>query len=474
MTIMENKPQNGPSPWTAFLIASIAVFLISLDSTMLYAAFNTILGSFPGSSAADVSWVMNAYTIIYATMLIPAGGIAERFGRKKIFLFGVAVFLFASAVCGMATTIPMLISARVLQAIGAALLTPASMSIVLDAFPAHQRTVAVSAWGAVGALAAAIGPSLGSFIINAWGWSWAFYINLPLGMISLWKGAQLLQESAQPSTRVRFDLVGILLVIIGIGSIAFSIVECNSTAFGKAQLLALAATGLLALAGFVAWIRHKENPLIDPLLFADRTYRYVNVATFVYGIAFSMMFFGFFFYFTAIWHYSLPLAGLAITPGPLMVIPVAILAGKISTRIGHRPVLVTGSLVYAMSCLWYMLVPDAEVAYLTHWLPGLLLSGIGVGLVLPTLSAAAVHHLPANRYAIGSAVNQATRQIGSVLGVALTVVFLGQHELQFGDFKMFYVWIVAFALITGILCLAVNTRPSQKAIPPLKSGELIT
>jgi MFS family permease len=348
------------------------------------------------------------------------------------------------------------------------------MSIVLDAFPHHQRSMAVSAWGAVGALAAAIGPSLGSFIIEAFGWPWAFYINLPLGMISLWKGAQLLQESVRPSTKVRFDLIGILLIVIGIGSITFGIVEFNSAAFSKNMLLGLVGMGLAALAAFVVWIRTRQNPLIEPQLFADRTYRYVNVATFVFGIAFAMMFFGFFFYFTDIWHYSLPKAGLAITPGPLTVIPFAILAGRISTRIGHRAVLVTGSIIYAMSCLWYMFVPGPEVAYITHWLPGLLLSGISIGLVLPSLSAAAVHHLPATQYAIGSAVNQATRQIGSVLGVALTVVLIGRHDLQFTDFRMFYAWILAFAILTGVLCLAVNTPPSHKVAPALQEGKLTT
>jgi MFS family permease len=217
------------------------------------------------------------------------------------------------------------------------------------------------------------------------------------------------------------------------------------------------------LLAFVHWARTAANPLVDLSLFKVPTYRYVNLATLVFGMAFAMMFFAFFFYMTSIWHYSLPLAGIAITPGPLLVIPVAILSGRVAGRIGHRALLVGGSVVYAASGLWFLLVPGVEVAYLANWLPGLMLSGIGVGMVLPSLSAAAVNKLPPDQYAVGSAVNQATRQIGSVMGVALTVLMLGHAGVQLDDFKPLYVMHVVLALLTALLCLPVNTRPAPVA-----------
>ena len=168
-----------------------------------------------------------------------------------------------------------------------------------------------------------------------------------------------------------------------------------------------------------------REPLVDLGLFRHRTYSAVNAATLSFGIAFAMMFFAFFFYMGNVWHYSQALAGLAIAPGPLMVIPVAIVTGRLAGRFGHRPFLVGGALLYAAAGLWFLLVPGTEPAYLTHWLPGLLLSGASVGLVLPSLSGAAVSQLPAQHYAVGSAVNQATRQIGAVIGVAITVLLLG-------------------------------------------------
>ncbi|WP_114973971.1 DHA2 family efflux MFS transporter permease subunit [Rhodoferax ferrireducens] len=449
------------SPWPVFWIASVAVFLVSLDTTMLFAAFRAIRAGFPGTSAADMSWVLNAYTVVYAAMLIPAGGLADTHGRKKVFMLGVTLFLAASAACGLSGTVGWLIAARVVQAVGAAMLTPASLSIVLDAFPHSKRAVAVSLWGAVGGLAAAIGPSVGSFIVDAVGWQWAFYLNLPLGALSLWRGAALLKEAKKPESRRPVDGVGMGLLMVGVGALALSIVQSESPHWSATELAAVASTGVIALIGFVLWARVAPAPLVDLRLFKHRTYTFVNLATLAFGIAFSMMFFAFFFYMTEIWHYTLPQAGLAITPGPLLVIPFAIMSGRLAARLGHRPFLAGGGLIYACSGLWFLLVPGAQPAYLTHWLPGLILSGVGVGLVLPSLSAAAVNRLPAEQYAVGSAVNQATRQIGSVMGVAITVLLLGHAGLTHESFVPLYVCHVALALLTALLCLPVNTKPSS-------------
>lgn len=453
------EPPVQVSPWPVFWVASIAVFLVSLDTTMLFAAFRSIQAGFPGTSAADMSWVLNAYTVVYAAMLIPAGGLSDTHGRKKVFLLGVTLFLAASAACGLAGSASWLIAARVAQAVGAAMLTPASLSIVLDAFPHSKRAVAVSLWGAVGGLAAAIGPSVGSFVVDAVGWPWAFYLNLPLGALSLWRGAALLKEAKKPQNRRRVDVVGMGLLILGVGALALSIVQLESTHWTTTELVVVAATGLVALTAFVIWARVASAPLVDLRLFEHRTYAFVNLATLAFGIAFSMMFFAFFFYMTEVWHYSLPRAGLAITPGPLLVIPFAIVTGRLAARHGHRPFLVGGGLLYACSGAWFLFVPGAEPAYLTDWLPGLILSGISVGLVLPSLAAAAVNRLPADQYAVGSAVNQATRQIGSVLGVAITVLLLGRAELTHQSFEPLYICHVALALLTAVLCWPVDTRP---------------
>lgn len=452
-------PAAPASPWPVFWVASVATFLVSLDTTMLFAAFDPLRHAFPDATAADLSWVLNAYTVVYATMLIPAGGLADAHGRKRVFLGGVALFLAASAACGLAGSVGGLIAARVLQAAGAALLTPASLSIVLAAFPASRRAVVVSLWGAVGGLAAAVGPSAGSFVIEHFGWPWAFYINLPLGGLAWWRGLSLLPASATSGQRRPVDLVGMALLIVAVGAITLAIVESDAPAWQAWELVALGLAGVVAAGAFVAWARKAPAPLVDLALFEHRSYRYVNLATLSFGTAFSMMFLAFFFFMMKVWHYSLPQAGLAVTPGPLLVMPTAILTGRLASRLGHRRFLVGGSLLYAGSSLWFLLVPGTEAHYLSHWLPGLMMSGIAVGLVLPSLSAAAVNRLPVAHYAVGSAVNQATRQIGAVLGVAIAVALLGHAGLQRADFDAMYLLHGALALLTGLLCLPVDTRP---------------
>lgn len=447
------------SPWPAFWIACSATFLVSLDTTMLFAAFDALRQSFAGTSAAELSWVINGYTVVYAAMLIPAGGLADAYGRRRIFRFGLTLFLAASVACGAANSVEWLIAARVLQALGAALLTPASMSIVLAAFPTEKRAVAISLWGAVGGLAAAVGPSLGSWVTTSAGWPWAFYINLPVGLWALWRSASHVEEAVKPEQRRSVDVIGLLLLMFAVGAIALAIVESGESKWPTQQIVLVGTGGLMAVACFVFWARIRPHALIDLSLFQHRTYRFVNAATLVFGTAFSMMFLGFFFFMLGVWHYTLPQAGLAVTPGPLLVMPTAIVTGRLASRLGHRRFLVGGSLLYALSSLWFFLVPGNEPNYLQHWLPGLMMSGIAVGLVLPSLSAAAVSRLPMAHYAVGSAVNQATRQIGSVLGVALTVALLGHATLQRSDFNAMYLLHGALALLTGLLCLPVNTKP---------------
>ncbi|MFY9510575.1 MAG: MFS transporter, partial [Rubrivivax sp.] len=385
MAAQAGSSQPAASPWPVFWVASVATFLVSLDTTMLFAAFDALRHAFGDASTAELSWVLNAYTVVYATMLIPAGGLADTHGRKRVFLVGVALFLAASAACGLAGSVGWLVAARVLQAVGAALLTPASLSIVLAAFPQERRAIVVSLWGAVGGLAAAVGPSVGSFVVDSVGWPWAFYINLPLGGLALWRGLSLLQESVRPAQRRRVDLVGMALLMLAVGALALAIVESESPHWTRSELLLTAALGLVAGAVFIAWARRAPAPLVDLGLFRHRSYSFVNVATLAFGTAFSMMFLTFFFYMTAVWHFSLPQAGLAVTPGPLLVMPTAIITGRLATRLGHRPFLVGGSLLYACSSLWFLLVPGNDAQYLQHWLPGLVMSGIGVGLVLPSL-----------------------------------------------------------------------------------------
>ncbi|ADI30432.1 DHA2 family efflux MFS transporter permease subunit [Methylotenera versatilis] len=453
----------APSAWRVFAIASIAIFMASLDSTILYAGFNNILQSFPNSKASDLSWAMSGYSIVYAAMMIPAGGIADKYGRKKMFMLGTLLFISASFACGVSPSVFWLIVARVFQSIGACLLSPAALALVLEAFPKEKRMIAMGAWGAVGALAAALGPGIGSYIIDVGGWEWAFFINIPIGLFCIWQSATILHESVQPRDKMRLDLLGMLQLILGVGAIAYGIVEMKSADWSQAELVGIIVLGLVIILSYIPWAKYNPEPLFDLGLFKNKTFLFSNLAGIAFGIAFSIMFFSFFFWMKNIWHFSQSLAGAAIMPGPLVVVPTAILSGKIASKIGHRPLLITGAITYALSGLWFLLVPDASPNYARDWLPGLLLSGMSVGLVMPSLSAAAVFGLPPKDYAVGSAINQAMRQIGTVIGVSITVLFLAKSQLQIADFKPTYLIHIALALMTAILCIPINTHPKQSA-----------
>lgn len=450
------------APWPVFFVASAAVFLVSIDGTVLFAAFGALRHGFPQSTAADLSWVLNAYTVVYAALLVPAGRLSDALGRKRVFQLGLLLFLAASAACGAAPTVSILVAARVLQAVGAALLTPASLSLVLGAFPTDRRAVVVSLWGAVGGLAAALGPSIGAAVVDALGWTWAFYLNLPLGLIAWWRGRSRLTEWRDAAGNASLDSVGIGLLIMAVGALAYGIVEADVLGWRSQNVLGSLTGGLLFLVVFVAWAWRRPNPAIDLSLFADRTYRYVNLASLAFSIAFTMMFFAMFFFLMQVWHYSLPQAGLAVSPGPSLVVPVAMVAGRIAARVGHRPLLVLGSLLYAAGGLWLYLHVGTTPDYLGVWLPGLLMTGTAVGMVLPSLSGAAVARLAPARFGVGSAVNQAVRQMGSVLGVAATVTLVGHASPQIADFRSLYLTHVALALITAMLCLRVNTAPLRR------------
>lgn len=454
----EARPLSG---WGAFAIASTGVLLVANDSTMLFAAFGALRQGFPHATAAELSWVLNAYTVVFATLLVPAGGLADRFGTRRSFLAGLALFLGGSAAAGLSSSLGLLVASRVVQGVGAALVMPSSLAIILGAFPPARRAVVVGLWGAASALGAAIGPIAGSLATELHGWAGVFYVNLLPGLAAGWAGWRRLAAAPGGGRKARIDLVGMLLLGLAAGMLAMAITQSGSPAWSRAELGLLAGGGALALAAFVVWAGRSAAPLVDLGLFRSRSYSAVNLATLVFNIAFIMMFFSLFSFLTKVWHYSLPLAGMAIAAGPVMVVPVAFLAGRTAARVGHRVLLVPGSLVFAAGGAWLLLVPGTEPAYLSQWLPAMLLSGIGVGMVLPSLSGAAVAGLGPAQFAVGGAVNQAIRQFGGVLGVALTVRWLGGAELAPADFGPVFGMQIGLALLTGLLCLGVHTRPGM-------------
>ncbi len=450
-------PATQQSPWTIFGLTAVAVFLVSLDGTIVLAAFPALRTAFPATTPAMLSWAINAYTIIYAALLVPAGRMADTLGRRRVFLAGLGLFLTASLLCGIAPGPLWLVAGRILQALGAALLSPASLSLILAAFPAPKRPVAVSLWGAVGALAAAFGPGIGGWLVDLAGWQSVFLVNLPLGGWAFLRGRRRLVESRGAERATAPDAMGIALLILGVGALVLGIVE--AAAWPVVGAIGTSLAGLALLAVFIAQSRGRPDAALDLTLFAEPSYAWVNAATLIFGATFSMMFLGFFLFLTGIWGYSFTATGFAVTPGPLAVIPVAIVAGRFAARFGHRPLLVSGGVLYALSNLWFALRLGPTPDFLGTWLPGLLLGGMSVGLVLPALSGAAVARLRPERFGVGNAANSAIRQIGASLGAAGAVALGGTIGTGMAAFTALYVLLAAGGLLTAAVSLNVDTRP---------------
>lgn len=464
-------------PWPVFFVAVAGAFVVALDLSIVNVAFPSIEGSFPTASKATLSWILSAYSVVFGALLLGAGRIADRSGRRRWFLRGVAVFTFGSLLCGVATAPWMLIGGRVVQAIGAALLMPASLAVLLGATPAELRAQAVAMWGGISALAVATGPSLGAVLIDAGGWRWAFFINLPVLAIVAVMTKRVVNESVVGGPKP--DLAGVALISVAVASLALGITQGDEWGWSSAAVISALVAALVLGIAAVRRARVHPTPAIDLSLFANRTVAVANAATVAYAIGFFAMLLANVLFLTSVWDYSTLEAGLAITPGPLVVAALSRSTGALASRVGHRPVLVAGSLVFAAAQLWSVFLMPLEPDYLGRWLPASLLTGLGVALTFPVLSAAAVAGLPPERFGIGGAVNQTARQMGAVIGVALLVSILGTPTSPDAALDAFRrAWILcAVAALTSAL-IASRLRAVAAAVaapnPPVVRVEAVT
>lgn len=408
-------------PWAVLGSTGLAVFAVFLDTTILFVAFPAISADFTGTSTSSLSWVLNAYTVVFAALLIPAGRLADRIGRRRLFLAAVVAFTLASALCGLAPTVGLLVAARVMQAAAAAALVPSSLALVLQTFPRDRVPVAVAIWGAVGAVAGAAGPTIGALVVDHLSWRWAFLINLPVGIVSLVAGRRVLPEGRETQAGRLPDPFGVVLLAAGLALLAFAIVQTDEWGWGSGRFAVTVVGSLLLVAVFVERCRRVPVPLLDLGLFRSRSFSVANLATVAFAIGFNAMFLGNVLFLTRVWGWTILRAGLAISIGPLIVAATAPLFGKLAARVGQRRLLVPGGLVWAAGGAWLLAVAESTPSWSTQYLPATVLTGLGVSLCLPQLSSAAVQGLPPDRFGSGSAVNQAIRNLGATVGVALVV-----------------------------------------------------
>ncbi|MEV6773446.1 MFS transporter [Nocardia sp. NPDC051030] len=404
-------------------IVAVGVLLSSLDLFIVNVALPKIAEDFAGSQISGLSWVLNAYAIVFAALLVPAGRLGDRGSNRTTFLVGLGVFVLGSALCAVAWNTGALVGFRVLQAVGGALLTPASLGLVLTATPPEKRAMAVRLWVAFGGLGAALGPVFGGLLVEVH-WRWVFLVNVPIGIVALIIGWRLL-----PSTRgdggALPDGLGALSLIGAVASLILALVKGTDWGWTSTGVLTSFVVAAVLAAVFVTSSRRHHSPVVDPALLRLPNFALMVGNAVLFNIAFAGMLLSVVLWAQNVWGWSALKTGLAIAPGPLIVPIVAVLAGRFIAKIGAGPVIAAGGVIFAAGIVWWALAVTLTPDYAGGLLGGMLVTGLGVGLTMPTTFAAGTAGLPPQRFATGSAVLSMARQLGLAVGVAVFVAALG-------------------------------------------------
>lgn len=440
--------------WLTFVVVSVCGFQVSMSLSIINVAFPSLERSFPEASAAQLSWVINSYTIVAAALLIIAGAWGDRVGRKRVLLLGVAGFLAASIACALSTSVAMLIAARCVQAASSALITPMSAALIAQAFPASRRATAVALWAGVGGLAGAVGPSLGAALVDAGGWQWAFWINVPGTMIGLVWGLLVIEESRDPDGREVPDLVGAAVLMFGVSLTILAIVQSRSWGWSDPRTGVSLVVGLVLIAVLIRRSMRHPTPILELGLFRYRDFTVANIGTASFGVPFFAMFLGYVLFLTNIWGYSTLRAGMAILPLPISVALVAPVAGRIADRHGHRSLMMLGGVLFGAGGLWLRSIVG-QTPDLAAWLPGMTLHGLGAGLVWPSIFGATLLSIPEQRYASATGINQTIQRVTTAVGVAVVVVLVGDtNPAGLGN----YPWLFVFTGLGGLAALVVGSQ----------------
>lgn len=436
--------QAGSRRWRILAVASVAQFLAILDLFAVSVAFPALERSFRGVSLADVSWVLNAYTIVLAAMLVPAGRLADDVGRKPAFLLGMTLFGAASAGCAISPVLPVLVAARVLQAMAGAILIPTSLGLALPAFDPREHPTVMGIWTAVAATGAACGPVIGGLLLSA-GWRWIFLVNVPIVVAAVLAGRRQLPAPAR-GARKHLDLPGAALILGTTTGLTTVLTQGSVWGYRSGTILGLGAATVL-LGAATAWhLRRDPDPVISLALFRNRLFAVAISAVFLYYLVFAAMILATTLFFIARWHYPVVTAALAITPMPASCMVVAPMSGRIVARIGARTSAVLGGITLAAGCGWWALTASARPDYAVMFLPGAVLAGVSTALLQPPLFGSAAT-LPPNRISLASAALMMSRQIASALGIAVLTAILGHQTLH--AFRVAWIAMCAAALASA-------------------------
>lgn len=402
-----------------------------LDGTVVNIALPRIGEEFD-ASVAGLQWIIDGYLLSLAALILVAGSLGDRYGRRRVYLLGVVWFALSSLLCGVAVNTEMLVAARVLQGVGGALLTPGALAILQSVFVRADRARAIGAWSGLGGIASAVGPLVGGLLVQAWSWRLAFLINLPLGLAVVWLTRKYVPESRDETMTGHPDVLGSVLGALGLAGVTAALVEAPARGAGDPLIIVSGVVGVLALAGFVVLQTRQRDPLVPPDLFADRTFVVANLLTFVVYAALGGMMMLFVLQLQVSLSYGPTAAGLASLPVSLLMLAFSARAGKLAQKFGPKAFLVAGPIVVgAGMAMLTMVTPGAS--YLTVVLPAVVVFGVGLTAVVAPVTATVLAAAEDRHAGVASGVNNAIARTGGLLAVAVLPAAAGLTGAAYTD-----------------------------------------
>jgi EmrB/QacA subfamily drug resistance transporter len=472
--------------WWTLGAMCFALFMIMLDNTVVNVALPSIQRDL-GSSLSSLEWTINGYTLAFAVILATGGRLGDIFGRRLVFLIGVTLFSLASATAGLAPDSTSLVASRIVQGVGAALMMPATLSIVTNVFPPHERGKAIGTWAGVSALALAIGPVLGGLLTEHVSWRAIFYINLPVGVGAVLASLFAVRESRDDTVGRDVDFAGVATLTVGLTALVLALIEGNSWGWGSVAIGSLLAGSVVMLGVFVLVELKVAAPMVEFRLFASRNFIGSNLVALVVTFAMLGQFFFLALYMQNILGYSPLQAGLRFLPATLMIVAFAPLAGRLTDRVGPRWLIASGLILVASSLYWLTTI-DVHTTYGDIW-PSFTLMGLGMAFVMSPMSTAAMNAVAEAKAGIASGVLSMNRMIGGTLGVAaMGAVFQAQAPAGTRDPATFVhafassMWVAtavtALGAIVAVVLLRGKPHPHHEIVaaeaPATPGGELAT
>jgi EmrB/QacA subfamily drug resistance transporter len=420
--------QARTNPWLVLVVLTTGFFMILLDTTIVNVAIPAMSAGL-NTTLDQILWVLNAYILVYAVLLITAGRLGDLYGQRTLFVIGLFVFTLASALCGLSQNVSELIAARILQGVGGALLTPQTLSIITSLFPPERRGAAFGVWGGVAGLATLAGPTIGGAIITYISWRWIFFINVPIGIGALVATFVIIPD-LRPGRHHGWDIIGVILATAGLFGIVFGLIEgqrYNWAEFAYGVTVPeIIVAGVALIVVFIVWERFQREPLVPLSLFADRNFAVANWIAAAISFGMLSLFLPITIYLQSVRGFSALTAGLTLAPMSLTSMVFAPFAGRMADRIGGKYILTTGISLFTIGFGTFAFVAGPDSTWLTFLLPAII-AGAGMGMTFAPMTTVAMRNIQPRVAGAASGVLNTTRQLGAAIGSAVVGAILQSH-----------------------------------------------